>query len=387
MGSQTQDPREIVQKASEAINKLKAITYEAAYVGHGAMGNYPSYQGTVALERVSTPNGLRARISIEGSGFYPGESTARTYRSTYDGQTVKWLNHKARNLVERELPESNLDQKDWGELIGHFGRPGASTILWEFLIENPFENILKSELLEYQGAISIEGELCHIIYHEEIQSASKRKRMKQWYFSESDFLPRKMESLTNQDGRIGVLALTIAGVRLSNTLSPKTFVVSVPEDYSTAAHQVSEKRVEILRRDTPAPNWSAIDSTGQKIGLSDLKGRVIILDFWAEWCVPCKQAMPVLQRLHEKYSSQGVSVIGVHCFAAKGGKPPMDYIRLKQYTYKQIISGDEIAGAYKVAALPTLFVIDQSGRIAFHHTGYKKELEADLTRIVNQLIK
>ena len=110
-----------------------------------------------------------------------------------------------------------------------------------------------------------------------------------------------------------------------------------------------------------------------------------IVDFWAEWCVPCKQAMPVLQGLHEKYSAQGVTVIGVHCFAAKGGKPPMDYIRLKEYTYRQIKAGDEIAKAYSVASLPTLFVIDRDGKIAFHHIGFKLGLESDLTRIIDRL--
>jgi hypothetical protein len=65
----------------------------------------------------------------------------------------------------------------------------------------------------------------------------------------------------------------------------------------------------------------------------------------------------------------------------------MDYIRLKKYTYRQITAGDKIAMAYNVASLPTLCVIDQSGKIAFHHIGFKQDLEADLTRIIDALIK
>ena len=64
----------------------------------------------------------------------------------------------------------------------------------------------------------------------------------------------------------------------------------------------------------------------------------------------------------------------------------MDYIRLKEYTYLQITSGDEIAEAYGVSSLPTLYVIDQSGKIAFHHIGFKPDLESDLTRIIDSLI-
>jgi thiol-disulfide isomerase/thioredoxin len=176
-------------------------------------------------------------------------------------------------------------------------------------------------------------------------------------------------------------------MKASDGLSPDAYMLDAPAGYSTASYQAAEKKTEGMTVGSAAPVWSAVDSAGENFGLSDLRGRVAVLDFWAEWCVPCKQAMPVLQRLHEKYSARGVAVIGVHCFPTKGGKPPMDYIRLKEYTYRQITAGDEIAKAYSVASLPTLYVIDRAGRIAFHHIGFKQDLETELTRIIDALIE
>ena len=355
--AQIPDPREIVRKAAAAINSLKAIEYDAVYTGHGAVANYP------------------------------GEATARAYAHTYDGEKVRWLDHTSRALVERVISSDELDDKTWGVVTGHLGRAGASTILWELLSEEPFEQALRSDRLEYQGAIAVAGELCHIIYQEEIHPVSKRLQRQQWYISGADSLPRRQESLSDRDGRIGVLTLTLSGVRPSDMPGPDTFDLDAPDGYSTASYQSAEKKIEGMTVGAKAPVWSAVDNSGREFGLSDLKRGVAVLDFWAEWCVPCKQAMPVLQRLHEKYSTRGVTVIGVHCFPAKGGKPPMDYIRLKKYTYRQITAGDEIAMAYNVASLPTLYVIDQSGKIAFHHIGFKQDLEADLTRIIDALIK
>jgi thiol-disulfide isomerase/thioredoxin len=385
--AQAPDSWEILRKAAAAVKKLNAVEYDAVYTGHGAMANYPGYAGRVALERTATPFGLRAKVSVTGKGFYPGEAAARVYAHSYDGETVRWLDHVSRSLVARVFSSSDLDDKTWGTVTGHLGRAGASTILWELLSEEPFARALEGAHLEYMGAITVEGELCHIIFQEETHPVSKRKRMQQWYISAADFLPRRKESLSNRDGRIGVLALTLSRMKASDGLSPGSFELDIPDGYSTAAYQAAEKKSEGLAVGTAAPEWSAVDSSSENLSLSYLKGRIVVLDFWAEWCVPCKQAMPVMQRLHEKYSHRGVSIIGIHCFAAKGGKPPLEYIRLKKYTYSQITAGDEIAKSYGVNSLPTLYVIDQSGQISFFHIGYKEDLESDLNRIIETLIE
>ena len=383
--TQDQNPREIMKKAAAAIKSLNAVIYDAAYTGHGSMGNFPSYFGQVALERISTPYGPRALIAVRGSGFHPGEPDARFYSRAYDGETVRWLDPDARQLLERKIPSHDLDNKSWGEVTGHLGRAAASTVLWEFISEDPFTRALNSAILEYQGSTVVSDELCHIIYQEETDPTSKRKRMQQWYISVTDFLPRRHESLSNRDSRIGALVLNLSNVRKTGSIPPDTFKIVSPAGFSTASYQKAEKVAEALIPGEPAPEWSAVDALGQKVQLSDFKGRIVVLDFWAEWCVPCKEAMPVMQRLHEKYADRGVTVLGIHCFAGKGGKPPMDYIRLKQFTYRQIPAGDEIAKKYKVGSLPTLYVIDKSGLVTLRHIGFKQNLEADLIRTLDGL--
>jgi len=135
-----------------------------------------------------------------------------------------------------------------------------------------------------------------------------------------------------------------------------------------------------------AATFSLQDLEGKTVSLESLQGKVVILDFWATWCGPCKEAMPVLQQLSDKYANKGVVVIGVNQRESRA--EVKDFITSNKFTYQQLLDSDGKVGSdYGVQGIPTLVIIDQKGNQALTHVGYTPELAKIISEKVDSLLK
>jgi thiol-disulfide isomerase/thioredoxin len=117
--------------------------------------------------------------------------------------------------------------------------------------------------------------------------------------------------------------------------------------------------------------------------LSGYKGRVVLIDFWATWCGPCVQSMPLIQRMHEKYKDQGLVVLGV----TDEGRFTVDEF-LQKFGVKYTILLDTNRTSlsdYELETIPALFLIDKQGAIVYSHRGAPEntvELEAEIEKLL-----
>ncbi len=122
----------------------------------------------------------------------------------------------------------------------------------------------------------------------------------------------------------------------------------------------------------------------ERVSLHGLRGRVVVLDFWATWCGPCRAMTPTLQRLHQRYATRGLSVVGVNVDEDGPGIVP----RFRQrygVEYPMLYDlGMTASARYQIRSLPTLLVIDRDGRIRHRHSGV--ESEADLAALIEGLL-
>jgi cytochrome c biogenesis protein CcmG/thiol:disulfide interchange protein DsbE len=118
-----------------------------------------------------------------------------------------------------------------------------------------------------------------------------------------------------------------------------------------------------------APDFTAVDSTGARLRLSDFKGRVTVLNFWASWCAPCTEETPWFIEFQKKYGNDGLAVIGVS-LDDDGWKSVRPFIGGMGVNYRTILADGQISRLYGgLEALPVTMIIDRSGRIAATQVG------------------
>jgi peroxiredoxin len=135
----------------------------------------------------------------------------------------------------------------------------------------------------------------------------------------------------------------------------------------------------------PAPDFSLTDLSGRNLRLSDYRGKVVVLDFWATWCDPCKQEIPHFIEMQSKYTSQGLQVLGV---SMDDDEPPVREFQQKfKMNYPVALGSPELADQYGgILGLPITFVIDRNGRIAARHVGATDAsvIEAEVQKLLAQ---
>ncbi len=143
-------------------------------------------------------------------------------------------------------------------------------------------------------------------------------------------------------------------------------------------------------RSKSAPAKKTTDFTldqlhGGKITLSEQKGKVVLVDFWATWCPPCRSAIPHLVRIYNDYKDQGLLVLGVSLDQDKSALEK--FIQESAIPYPILLGNNEVANAYDVQGIPTLVVFDKKGKIALREVGFSEENMANLEAKIVELLK
>ncbi|MBQ6727132.1 MAG: redoxin domain-containing protein [Bacteroidales bacterium] len=146
------------------------------------------------------------------------------------------------------------------------------------------------------------------------------------------------------------------------------------------------KEPEMLPEGTPAPLWSLPNLAGDTVSLADLKGKVVLVDFFYKSCAPCCAALPCLQSLHEKYKDKGFVMIGIDPIDDPVKAKMADFLAKRDVTYTVLFSDRELPKEYHVSGYPTLYFIDRNGNIVHTQIGFSTTLEEELEKKLVEML-
>lgn len=136
----------------------------------------------------------------------------------------------------------------------------------------------------------------------------------------------------------------------------------------------------------PAPEFSLPILDQEKyVSLSDMKGQVVYLDFWASWCGPCAVSLPELEKIRSKFHSAGFEVIAINLDQSLDDA--RRFLRDKKITYPILIDRSQLTPKrYGVEGMPTAFLIDRGGQVRETHIGFKESDVEELTKLIQRLL-
>ena len=150
-----------------------------------------------------------------------------------------------------------------------------------------------------------------------------------------------------------------------------------------AGAQVAQATVALARG---APDFTLPSMNGPNMRLQEQRGRVVMINFWATWCGPCRIEMPHLQRLHEKYAASGFVLLGVNI-----DEDPRAAAALATrlgLSFPVLLDGDKrVSRLYDLSAMPSTVLIDRDGRVRHVHRGYRDGYEVTYDKQIRDLLR
>jgi thiol-disulfide isomerase/thioredoxin len=161
-----------------------------------------------------------------------------------------------------------------------------------------------------------------------------------------------------------------------------------------AARTASRKRIALDARsyEMTAPDWQLPDLAGKTLQFSELKGKVIVLDFWGSWCGPCRMELPEIQKVYERYKDRGVAFVGINWEREETAdahlKTAKDFIAANGYTFPCVVDHEQRASAaFSVNSFPSVFVIDKGGMVRYRNVGFESKIAESLSAQIESLMQ
>lgn len=374
------DAYEIVEQAAKALNKVHGFTAQVEVGAKGELSQMlPAAKARIrALRPAIGGNELKPAplmVRVTGEGRRASTQALTKVDVVFRDGKFFWLDDEAKVLRER-FPRVARDRQV------QIARDFLSKDIFE---GEPFARLLKHEGLTLDERATVDGVVCDVVLAE----LGGGTRTERFYFGTDDHLVRKIETTFNARGIKGSMFTIFTKLKVNPSLAPVAFELDLPEGYTREAdtrvvNPRLSARPDRLGRPTPAErrdaarplrmatDFSLQTPDGSQIALHDLRGSIVVLDFWGTWLPSSLRAAPELQKLHEDYKDKSVRVLGLN-FRERDPQRAIDHMTSNNLTYDILMGAEQAVRDYRVVQFPTYIIIGTKGEIIKEINGYQPQ--------------
>jgi len=216
---------------------------------------------------------------------------------------------------------------------------------------------------------------CRVVAVELEEQDPDEKRLRTYWIDSQRNLVLKAVQLDKLSGD----AANSLETEITTTFRKAQSNPSIPDSTFAFKPPADAKEVEAFRKPRPvaieigseAADFQLKDLEGREIQLKSLRGNVVLLNFWATWCGPCRLEMPVIEKLHQQLHGKGLRVFGVNDEEIDTIR---EYVAEHEYSFPTLVDTDQEAmNLYRIRGIPTMVVIDREGKIAQYRMGLSRE--------------
>ncbi len=369
------DARAVLEQATAALRAVQAVRYEAVGQAEGVLAQQiPSAQGTVTIVQVEGADFPKLRIDAQVTRAK--ESQSARVELVSDGKTVTLVDHGQKRYARADLPAGQ-------SLLSNV----QSILLGEFAAAQALERDTNGSTLKYVGSERAANLECDVIAAARGNPGSETR----WWFAKKDHFPRRVQRVLGSPLGQTTLTTSLTALDAKPDVQDDLFRLEKPEGFADVSQTLNPPKPapagggRFLAVGSEAPDWTLKTGDGREVSLKGLRGKIVLLDFWATWCGPCRMAMPDVEKLHQKYKDKPVAVFGVNCW--ERGADPVAFMKNNKFTYPVLVKGDEVAAKYKVNGIPTFYLIGPDGKILFVYAGMSAENAKKVDQLIEEALK
>lgn len=350
---------EIIKASNEKIKNLKSINYNI--YDENIM---EKVNADVTIERGNDITVLGAKIKVGGIAMNNQESKQISF--SFNGDNFDFIDLKTHQLTR-------MDSISYKKL----GRTGVMQYtllaLTPYCQKEPFETILqqvtKAERLEDTSIYSAPCFAIRITMEVNSEAMGKQTIESIWYIDKEKWL------ICGKRGKSNQQFLKIKSINEKYSSGYFSLVAAAEVKKITGLEPINEW---LLKIGSMAPNWTLPSSQNKLLSLRDFRGKIILLDFWGTWCMPCLKGMPDIQAIYDLFKNEQVVIMGVSVETEKNADL-VGYMKRKGYTYTTLTDGSKVTKDYKVSEFPSIYLIDKDGIIIHaEHGGNRENFKEDL---------
>jgi outer membrane lipoprotein-sorting protein/peroxiredoxin len=359
------DGKALIKESGDALRAAQSYVLEQAVVVEISGGMRSRLEIPVKLA-ASNPDKLR----IESNG--PVGSTL----IVSDGENT-WMYLGPLKQYTRTAAASSPDA------LMKSINPGISEMVADYQSQDPYRSVKVTgeEALELDGkhfdCFVVEATLDNL----KIPGAMMLTDgvMKMWIDKQTKLTLKQTASATMQGGALLVPAtmnqtINMLSLKLNEPVPDSMFRFTPPEGAQEVKEFQGPVKANADLSGKAAAGFTLTATDGKEFNLTALRGKVVLLDFWATWCVPCRKDLPALEKLYGDFRERGLVLLGIN--AGEDAGTINKFLQQTKLSYPVIVAGERtVLESYSVTAFPTLVLIDREGKIALYHVGAGSDME------------